>query len=122
MSEYEQDDYDDEEPQDRPAPRGKVYDQSDYKTKRTKPITVRAPDGELFEFETRPVSSKVMTRLRAREASVDDILEALLTTEGLKAWDEWIDEYDPPMPMIDDMISDMTKAAQGKGRSKRRRR
>lgn len=121
MSDFEQDDYEDDDVEER-RPRGKVYDHDDYKAKKTKPITVRTPDGETFTFATKPVSSKVMTRLRAKESSVDDILEAFLTDEGLKSWDDWIEEYDPPMQMVDDIVSDMSKAAGGKGRSKRRRR
>lgn len=124
MSEFDQDDYEDdyEDDQEEPRRRSKSYDQRDYRAKTPPPIKVTAPDGREFRFETMPVSSRVMTKLRQKEASVDDVMAAVLTEDGLDEWDDWVDEYDPPMSLINDIANDLFKAASGKSRRRRRSR
>jgi len=130
VPEYADDDYQDEdeeefeeEPRSK-AKQGRTYDQTDYKTKKYAPVRVTADDGEEFVFDTRAISAKVFTRLRAKESSVEDIMSAVLTDQGLELWDEWLDEHDPPMAMVDDIARDLYKeiGSGGKGKSRRRRR
>lgn len=128
MSNYDQDDYDEDgmdDEEERPrskAKRVRSYSQSDYKTKTYAPIRVSTDDGEEFTFETRAISAKVFTRLRSQEASVEDIMSAVLTEDGLEAWDDWIDEYDPPIQMVNDIARDLYKEIGGGGRGNSRRR